>query len=215
MSLKIPIERDPYGEGKIFKKKSVELEPGITVLVGCNGSGKTTFLKIVKEFCEENKIPHLSYDNMRDGHSHARNSAFARYDYSMGATLMFSSEGEQIVACLSRHAAAIGQYMKQHPKTKQLVLLFDAVDSGFSIDNVLDLKEYLFNAIMRMNPETEIYILVSANAYEMASGERCLDVASGTYRVFKTYDSFKKFILKSKDRKVERDNKNFGEENEK
>lgn len=212
--ISLKIERDPYGEGKIFKKKSVNLEPGITILVGCNGCGKTTFLKIAKEFCEENKIPYLSYDNMRDGHSHARNAALARYDYSMGATLMFSSEGEQIVACLSRHAAAIGQYMKKHPKIKQLVLLFDAVDSGFSIDNVQDLKEHLFHAVMKMNPETDIYILVSANAYEMARRERCLDVASGTYRVFKTYDSFRKFILKSKEHKVERDKKNFGEDEE-
>ena len=37
---------DPIGkdETKLFKFSSVELQPGITILVGCNGSGKTTLL---------------------------------------------------------------------------------------------------------------------------------------------------------------------------
>lgn len=208
MSIDIKIEQDPYGEGKIYKKRKVTLEPGVTVLVGCNGCGKTTFLKIVKEVCDEKKIPCLSYDNLRDGHSHARNTAFARYNYTLGATLMFSSEGEQIVTCLGQHAAQMGQFVKKHQDAKQIVLLFDAVDSGFSIDNVLDLKEYLFDKLIQMEKDKEIYILVSANAYEMTRGERCLDVAAGVYRQFKTYDSFRNFILKSKELKIERDKKN-------
>lgn len=208
MSIDIKIEQDPYGEGKIYKKRKVTLEPGVTVLVGCNGCGKTTFMKIVKEVCDEKKIPCLSYDNLRDGHAHARNTAFARHDYTLGATLWCSSEGEQIMTCLSQQASRAGQFVKKYSTAQQIVFLFDAVDSGFSIDNVLDLKEYFFDKIIQMEKDKEIYIIVSANAYEMARGERCLDVAAGVYRQFKTYDSFRNFILKSKKLKIERDKKN-------
>ena len=41
MSRKIDIYQDPFGYGKMFKKKSFEFEPGVTVFVGCNGYGKT------------------------------------------------------------------------------------------------------------------------------------------------------------------------------
>ena len=40
-AFKIP--KDPCREGDIlYKKSSITIEPGLTVLVGCNGCGKTT-----------------------------------------------------------------------------------------------------------------------------------------------------------------------------
>ncbi len=50
MSRKIKTWRDPYGEGfNTCKKREIEIEPGLTVLVGCNGAGKTTMLHNVAE----------------------------------------------------------------------------------------------------------------------------------------------------------------------
>lgn len=45
MSKTFTLERDYY-EDKIYiyKHKNMTIESGITVLVGCNGSGKTTFI---------------------------------------------------------------------------------------------------------------------------------------------------------------------------
>ena len=40
--------RDPYCEGwSICRPRQIELQLGLTVLVGCNGAGKTTFLHIL------------------------------------------------------------------------------------------------------------------------------------------------------------------------
>ena len=44
------IIRNPYDDKiNIFKKKEITLESGVTVLVGCNGFGKTSFLKCIKK----------------------------------------------------------------------------------------------------------------------------------------------------------------------
>ena len=43
MSRIFKLNKDPYDTCEIlFKKKEVEIMPGVTVLVGCNGTGKTT-----------------------------------------------------------------------------------------------------------------------------------------------------------------------------
>ena len=47
---KIKTWRNPYDEGfSTCRRKEVEFKPGLTVLVGCNGSGKSTMLKNIKE----------------------------------------------------------------------------------------------------------------------------------------------------------------------
>lgn len=57
---------------------------------------------------------------------------------------------------------------------------FDAIDSGLSVDNIVDVKEYMFKTIFRTAPNTDIYIVVTANEYEFARGEECFDVYRGT-----------------------------------
>ena len=83
--------------------------------------------------------------------------------------------------------------------------LFDAIDSGYSIDNIVDLKE-TFNLMIsdakKMNKD--LYIIVSANSYEMANNENCFDVMSGKYIRFKDYNDYKKFIIKSRKKKEKR-----------
>lgn len=35
-------DRDPYGF-VMYRKSSLALEPGVTILIGCNGAGKTIY----------------------------------------------------------------------------------------------------------------------------------------------------------------------------
>lgn len=83
-------------------------------------------------------------------------------------------------------------------------MLFDAIDSGLSIDNIVDIKECLFNIILEDTTGTDVYIIVSANTFEMCFNEQCLDVRTGKHREFKTYTSYKNFILKSREQKDRR-----------
>lgn len=55
--------------------------------------------------------------------------------------------------------------------------------------------------------DIDVFVIVSANSYEMANGEACYDIAHNKYVTFKNYDDYKKFILKSrkfKNRRLEK-----------
>lgn len=198
MSRKIKIYQNPFGDGKMFKKKYFEFETGVTVFVGCNGYGKTTLMRNVKEELSRSKIPVISFDNVSDGGSNARSKMAFYNNFEFVATSMCSSEGENIVMNLGNIAREIGHFVAKNPEEKELWILLDAIDSGFSIDNIIEVKEFLFKTVIEdaHNRGRDIYILVSANSYEMARGERCLDVRSMKYRTFKTYDAYRKYVIK-------------------
>ena len=55
MSRKINLYRDYYDEGfNLYKKRVIEINSGVTVLVGCNGIGKTTLLKYIAQSIDRN-----------------------------------------------------------------------------------------------------------------------------------------------------------------
>ena len=85
-------------------------------------------------------------------------------------------------------------------------IFLDAIDSGLSVDNIVDVKEYLFNTILKCNYGNEIYIIVSANEYEMARGEQCFDVYNGKYITFNNYEEYRQFVIESKEWKNGRSN---------
>lgn len=229
MSRKFKLEPDWYGEDiRMYKKKTITLEEGVTVLVGCNGIGKTTLLQQIKESLTKQKIPVLSFDNLHEGGSKSLSSAAFNGDWAFAATAMASSEGENIImnvgqlAGILRHFIETGQVSKPSDKlarafarsmwgdkaeevtSKERWLLLDAIDSGLSVDNVVDIKEQLFKTILETKGDKEVYILVTANAYEMARGEQCFDVYNGKYIKLKTYEAYRKFILKTRDMKSQR-----------
>ena len=84
--------------------------------------------------------------------------------------------------------------------------MFDAIDSGYSIDNIVELKRDLLQTILKdcARRNQTVYIIISANSYEMVAGESCLDVWSGDYISFDNYDEYKKYIIKTRTRKDKR-----------
>ena len=65
MSRTIDTWRDPYDIGvSMTTPKQITIEKGLTVLVGCNGCGKTTLLHNIKQHLERNKIPFYFFDNL-------------------------------------------------------------------------------------------------------------------------------------------------------
>lgn len=238
MGRKFTLERDYYDEGfDLYKKRTITIKPGITVLVGCNGTGKTTLMHQIKYQLKKNNIPCISFDNLHDGGSKAISEAVFFEDFGHVATAVCSSEGENIVMNLANLASRIGGFVrtgKDNGKNAKLDrafarifsdekeeekeisnekwILLDAVDSGLSIDNVLDVKEYLFKTIIEDYKEGEVYIIVSANAYEMAREEQCFDVYNGKYITFSDYEEYRDFVLNSRKRKDERNQEENNEE---
>lgn len=234
MSRKFQLERDCYDEGfNLYKKKIIEIKSGVTVLVGCNGIGKTTLLKQIRDKLKENKIPYIMFDNLHDGGSKAISEASFYSDFVFIANAIQSSEGENIVMNLEKLAARLGEFVEngEDPKEKKfnkLVnaikeingediveseiinerwILLDAVDSGLSVDNIVDLKEQLFKTILEYNYENEVYIIVSANEYEMVRNEQCFDVYNGKYINIKDYEEYRNLVLQSKEWKYQRSQK--------
>lgn len=231
MNRKFQLERDYYDEGfNLYKKKTIEIKPGVTVLVGCNGIGKTTLLHQIKYILKKENVPYVMFDNLHEGGSKSVSEASFFGDFGFLATAIQSSEGENIVMNMGKLAARLGKFVKdgEDPKEKEYIqlarsiaqisgeevaeveipkerwILLDAVDSGLSVDNIVDLKEQLFKTILEYNYGNEIYIVISANEYEMARGEQCFDVYNGNYVRFKDYEEYRNFVLQSKEWKNKR-----------
>lgn len=223
--------RDPYDEGFTpTRPKQITIEPGLTVLVGCNGAGKTTLLNNIKAELKKEDIPCQTHNNLYDGGSHAVGEAFWNNDYSLGATLNCSSEGEAISLNFGSFVSKVRRFLQtgqfetranrlaeafksisgeSKKENKELSnerwLLFDAVDSGLSIDNVVEFVD-VFNLILEDSEKigVETYIVISANEYELCRNNRCFDVNAGKYIAFKDYDEYRKFILNSRKKKDKR-----------
>lgn len=200
------INTKPYDDYRIYNKKSFMIKSGLTILTGCNGAGKTTMLNHIKHELEKKNIPVFQYDNVHDGGAYAMQKAEFYGQTNLLATLFCSSEGEKINHNIAQTAVQIGDFVRKNADKNEIWILFDAVDSGYSIDNIVETKQDLFYTIIEdcKNRGIEIYIVISANSYEMCSGEQCLDVWSGNYITFADYEDYKKYILKSRERKNKR-----------
>jgi len=211
----IKISRNPYeAKVKLYKKSTINFKPGLTVLVGCNGCGKSSLIKEISYYLKDISTPFFIYDNEKNDRARAISKAICYGDASCSATLMSSSEGEVILVNMGNCAKEIGKFTKENCNEKEIWILLDAIDSGLSIDNIIDMKRYLFETIIKYNPDKDVYIIVSSNTYEMCNGENCFDIYNGKYIQFNNYDEYKQFILESKDIKDKRydddssDNKN-------
>jgi energy-coupling factor transporter ATP-binding protein EcfA2 len=199
---KFQIDCCPFDDNDVlYTSDEIEIHSGLTVLVGCNGSGKSTLLQLMNEQLNDvEDAAVLKYDNLTEGGTNAKDSAGWHDNLELLTTLLTSSEGEQIVINLGQTARAIKQFVHKHAKDcKELWILIDALDSGLSIDNIVAIKEHLFKPILEdiKNQDCVPYIVVSANSYELCCGFDCLDVGSGKYIQFNSYEEYKDFIMRS------------------
>lgn len=223
--LTIKTWRDPYDSGfSPTRPKEIILDEGITILVGCNGAGKSTLLKNIKSEMKKEKIPCHLYDNLNSGGSSSISEALFYGDSSLGASLWTSSEGEAIKINLGELSNKIKKFLREgffDTKANRIarifkdelenitsnirVLLFDAIDSGLSVDSIVEVKEF-FNLILNDAKEVgvEIYIIISANEYELARKSNCFDVNNGKYIQFKDYEEYRSFIIKNREKKERR-----------
>lgn len=209
---KFKIPTNPYekGEsGRIYLKSEIEIKSGVTILAGCNGSGKTTFLNLIEDTLKQDSdVAVLHYDNLHEGGDRAKESAGWHDNLNLLATLMQSSEGEQIITNLGTTARKIGAFVHKYAAShKEIWILLDAIDSGLSIDNIESVKTELFATIVEdfeQKESCDVYIVVSANSYELCRNSNCFDVRSGEYIQFADYEDYRKFILQSADDKDKR-----------
>ena len=197
-TLTVKLTRKYYDDKIFFRKASVEFEQGITVLVGCNGYGKTTMLNSIAAHCRVNKIPCIEFDSIRNRRND-RDRTTLDGDMGFLATFFCSSEGEQISLSVGKFARKLGDFIRKNSDKDELVVLFDALDSGYSIDNIVEVKEFLTDTVMRdCAGGGKLYIIISANSYELVSGERCIDPIKCEPVSFNNYEQYRKYILNTR-----------------
>lgn len=201
----LKVWRDPYDLGyNTTTPREVKFKKGLTVLTGCNGTGKTTMLQNIEQACKEVNAACFTFDNLTDGGSGNAGLSMISGDFEKAVALMCASEGESITINIGTFAKELGYIMSHEFKNAEEVwILLDATDSGYSIDNVVELKEKFFPLILE--DKRDIYLIVAANSYEMARNERCMDVMSGKEIFFPNYEAYRNYVLKSKKRKEDRE----------
>lgn len=185
---------DPVDSGRhIFKNKTQSFEPGLTVLCGCNGYGKTTLLRCIEDELKNNDISYYKFDDRHDGETIMDRKLNFNFDVTYLATHVCSSEGERIVMHMNETVKAIGSAIRK-AKGNEFWILLDTIDSGLSINNIIEFKDF-FRFLLEHESDKEIYIVVSSNTYEMCNGERCRDCYTGKDIKFNNYDEYREFIL--------------------
>lgn len=192
------LHKDYYDTGfNLYRSNNVIINEGVTILVGCNGSGKTTLLNNIKQQLEKEDVPVIMFDNLREGGREAHSNAMFSGDIAFVATSLMSSEGENICMNLGKFAEKLGAFIRKNETSSEIWVLLDAIDSGLSIDNVVD-SLGLFDFVIKRNREKDIYFVVSANEYELTRGRNCFDVYNGKYITFSDYEEYRGFILNSR-----------------
>lgn len=208
--ISLKLKQCPYeDDNKIFKKKITEFtfEDGINVLVGCNGSGKSTVLRELDRWARHNDIPSYYYD-ARNAQRDLSNQYYFERDYFEYVHSFMKkremSEGEVIYDDLARLAVKLGNFVRDNADHERVILLFDSLDSGWSIDNIVEFKDFLTNTVMNTVVDQETYIVIAANMYEFTIGCKYIDVQTGKLVDFLDYESYKQFVISTK---VSKENK--------
>lgn len=204
----VNIPTKPYDDFVLYKCDSFTFTPGITSLVGCNGSGKSTLLGFTEKYLEKADITYLEWNDRQKG-GYSLMDKFLNIDNNIEglAAMVLSSEGERIVHGLGDIFPKMGSLVRKG-SGKPLVVLFDAIDSGMSVDEIIEIRSIFFDTILpdAEANNTELYIIIAANNYEWCADSRIhnIDITTGKSLTIPSYEDFKKIILKSRDIKNRR-----------
>ena len=191
------IQINPMGlvaQHVLYHNETLELKPGITILVGRNGAGKTSLIRYLEYESKKGEFNFRSFDNYSDGGQNAiqRVLEYGKVeDFFEQAT---GSEGMRIFTNFGKFIEDFGCFMRNYDRSKPLIVCLDAVDSGLDIEGLEQVKSGL-DFILEHEKGTEIYFLVSANNYALVEGSSCLDIYDFSYRTFASYIEYKEFIL--------------------
>lgn len=165
---------------------------GVTVFTGPNGYGKSQTLLQIESFAIKNNIPHYYYKDSINGQNNLIQRLLST-DIALMATMVQSSEGERIHIGLSYIEPFVKyQVSLAKQQNKPLILLFDELDSGASIDR-LESVQVMLNNIISIYPNT--FIFVSANSFALLKGYSIYDTYYSKYLApINTYNEFYNLI---------------------
>jgi archaellum biogenesis ATPase FlaH len=207
--MEIHIEQPDYIEDELFLYDTLNIEPGFTALVGCNGYGKSTLLHIIEDYCADNAIAHYVFDarTIKDKLRYQMecNPYMGIEGIAQSLAHNHESEGEYIYSSLGYFASEMGAVVRE-AKDKCFILI-DSLDSGLSIDMIETIKDFFLETVLaeeNVPRGVEMYVVVTANSYELAKDTTCIDVRSGSSLLFDDYEDYVDFVRGSAVSKMKR-----------
>lgn len=163
--MKLKIEN----KDKRFPKGSLELEPGILNLIGCNGSGKTDLMHQILFAAE--KLEDVVVFNLAD----FVDSVAAQ---EVVQEMLYSSSGETAFKYVTEFIIdSMAQADLDH-KDKKVLLLIDDADAHLSIDSIRRLVMFMKYVIEEESKKRELYIVTSGCNPVLAESVESLDVTT-------------------------------------
>jgi len=202
----IVVKTKPFGdETKLYLRKNFTFTPGLTSLVGCNGSGKSTMIDFyLKPYARKNKIEYIIWNDRRSGGSHLMQQCMDSDDMNGVISLFMSSEGERISYALFDVFKNVGRCFRAC-KGNPVMIMFDAIDSGMSVDEICETRDVILDLVIPDAEKQNVtpYFIIAANNYEWCSDPRIhnIDIQTGKSLDINNYNDYKKIILKSRERK--------------
>ena len=211
-----------HSNPKYTKRESIPIKyninPGITMLIGPNGSGKTTALSQLRSlFSTEddlvkkwNKLEindsirdlysSYLYDNVYE-ETFTKSTWGATEHIDRVAKTFENSEGQNMYDYLYYKINEIGQAVTKAIKNnrKGIFLLFDGLDSGLSLDVINTIRKSVLEFIIeteKKRSNLEVYIVCSANSYEFCNNYDCIDVTNQQHITFTNYEDYSKYFIK-------------------
>lgn len=211
-----------HSNPKYTKRESIPIKyninPGITMLIGPNGSGKTTALSQIRSLFSTQddlikKWDKLEInDSIRDLYSSYlydnvyeetfTKSTWGATEYIDRVAKTFeNSEGQNMYDYLYYKINEIGQAVTKAIKNnrKGIFLLFDGLDSGLSLDVINIIRKSVLEFIIeteKKRSNLEVYIICSANSYEFCNNYDCIDVTNQKHITFTNYTDYEKYFVK-------------------
>lgn len=195
-----PFWHDEYY--KIYNKDSVEIKPGITNLLSCNGGGKTTLLQQIKyQLVKDDSVVLFEYSEVSEGRNHAMDKYGLFSQTDKVARNLMSSEGENVLNNFGEFCHKLGSKIKNLDTNKKEVwILLDGIDSGLSVNEIADIPGFL-KMVSEDIEEKGLtpYILIAGNNYELIGElkESCLDTINLEYLTVNSYEEYRKIIFDS------------------
>lgn len=183
-----------YTDSKVNAKLKKD---GVTVLTGANGAGKTSLLCAMENYCnkKQNNFACLHWSDNEYGRGNGR-SRLGMQPELLGF-ITFRSEGQTISGSLDIFVVSrIRSIAQKHTGKKTFFILLDQLDSGLDVHSLMRFKNFFKDTVI---PDLKkagftVYVVITANSYECAEGEYCINCVTGKPVEINSYEAFKAYI---------------------